>query len=87
MSACTILNTLYILKYRPDDSIWELKVRAEETYIINILKRSFDEVINDSVWDYLFKSFNDPNKAWVECEKKCHKSLVDYKYAVGYETN
>lgn len=54
---------------------------------INILKRPFDEVINDSVWDYLFKSFDDPNKAWVECEKKCHKSLVNYNYAVGYETN
>ena len=54
---------------------------------VNLFKRSFEEVINDDVWEHLFGSFNDPAKAWVECEKKCHKSLVDFDYAVGYETN
>ena len=54
---------------------------------VNLFKRSFEEVINDDVWAHLFGSFNDPTKAWVECEKKCHKSLVNFDYAVGYETN
>ena len=54
---------------------------------VNLFKRSFEEVIDDDVWDHLFGNLNNPNKAWVECENKCHKSLVDFKYAVGYETN
>lgn len=54
---------------------------------LNLKTRSLEEVMNDPVWDKLFSSFNDPCKAWVECEQKCHKDLVDDDYAVGYLTN
>lgn len=54
---------------------------------LNLKTRTLSEVLNDPVWDNLFSSFDNPDKAWVECEQKCHQSLVDYDYAVGYQTN
>lgn len=54
---------------------------------LNLKQRSLEEVLNDPIWDKLFSSFNNPCKAWVECEQKCHRDLVDHSYAVGYLTN
>ena len=54
---------------------------------LNIKERGLKAVLNDPVWDKLFCSFNDPTKAWVECEQKCHNKVVDHEYAVGYLTN
>jgi hypothetical protein len=54
---------------------------------LNLKIRSLQEVLEDPVWDKLFCSFDNPSKAWVECEQKCNSKLVDEKYAVGWLTN
>ena len=53
----------------------------------DLQQRSLDDVLDDPIWDKLFNTFDDPAKAWVECEQKCNCSLVDENYAVGYLTN
>jgi len=53
----------------------------------NLYQRSLDEVLNDDVWGKLFPTFDDPARAWVECEQKCGRDLVDENYAVGWLTN
>jgi MoaA/NifB/PqqE/SkfB family radical SAM enzyme len=54
---------------------------------LNLHTRSLNEILNDQTWEKLFKSFDSADKAWVECEQKCHCSLVDRQYAVGWLTN
>lgn len=54
---------------------------------LNLHQRSLSDVLKDPVWNKLFGSFDDPEKAWVECEQKCNCDLVDEKYAVGWLTN
>lgn len=54
---------------------------------LNLNTRSLDEVLNDPVWNSLAGSFDNPDKAWVECEQKCNCNLVDKEYAVGWLTN
>lgn len=54
---------------------------------LNLKNRDLEDVLNDSIWSKLFDSFDDPARAWVECEQKCNCQLVDEKYAVGYLTN
>lgn len=55
--------------------------------LLNLKQRSLEEILNDEVWCSLFHSFNKETKAWVECEQKCHKDLVNKEYAVGWFTN
>jgi len=54
---------------------------------LNLYTRTLDEILNDKVWEKLYNSFNSTDKAWVECEQKCHCSLVNQEYAVGWLTN
>jgi len=54
---------------------------------LNLHKRNLVEVLNDPIWNKLFHTFDNPNKAWVECEQKCNCRLVDKEYAVGWLTN
>lgn len=54
---------------------------------LNLHNRTLDEILNDPIWNNLFDSFDSHNKAWVECEQKCHCSLVNQDYAVGWLTN
>jgi MoaA/NifB/PqqE/SkfB family radical SAM enzyme len=54
---------------------------------LNLHTRTLDEILNDKVWEKLYNSFNSTDKAWVECEQKCHCSLVNQQYAVGWLTN
>lgn len=54
---------------------------------LNILNRPLIEVLEDDVWGKLFNTFNDRQKAWVECEQKCSCNLVNKEYAVGFLTN
>ena len=54
---------------------------------VNLSTRNLWEVLDDDVWEHLFHSFDMAEKAWVECEQKCHHDLVDQTYAVGYLTN
>jgi MoaA/NifB/PqqE/SkfB family radical SAM enzyme len=54
---------------------------------LNLKTRTLKEVLEDPVWSKLFDTFDDPAKAWVECEQKCNCSLVNQTYAVGWLTN
>jgi MoaA/NifB/PqqE/SkfB family radical SAM enzyme len=54
---------------------------------LNLHTRSLNEILNDQVWEKMYNSFNSTSKAWVECEQKCHHTLVDKEYAVGWLTN
>jgi MoaA/NifB/PqqE/SkfB family radical SAM enzyme len=54
---------------------------------LNLKTRSLQEVLDDPIWSKLFQSFDNNQQAWVECEQKCHCSLVDQNYAVGWHTN
>lgn len=55
--------------------------------LLDLKSRSLESIMRDPIWNKLSGSFDDPNKAWVECEQKCHCLLVDRDYAVGYFTN
>ena len=54
---------------------------------LNLYKNDLGTVLNNPIWDKFFNGLDDQDRAWVECEQKCHKHLVDEAYAVGYETN
>lgn len=54
---------------------------------LNLNTRSLEEVLADPAWHKLFDTFDDPDRAWVECEQKCGCNLVDENYAVGWFTN
>lgn len=54
---------------------------------LNLKTRSLNDVLEDPIWEKLFNTFDDPKKAWVECEQKCGCQLVDENYAVGWLTN
>lgn len=54
---------------------------------LNLNTRTIEEIILDPIWDKLFPTFDSTQKAWVECEQKCGKDLVDENYAVGWYTN
>ena len=54
---------------------------------LDLHTRDLHEVLEDPIWSKLFNSFQDQNKAWVECEQKCNCKLVDENYAVGWLTN
>ena len=54
---------------------------------LNLKTRTLTEVLTDPVWAKLFDTFDDPSKAWVECEQKCNCNLVGQSYAVGWLTN
>jgi MoaA/NifB/PqqE/SkfB family radical SAM enzyme len=54
---------------------------------MNLNLRTFDEIIADPLWKKCSQGFTDSTKTWVECSQKCSNTLVDEKYAVGWETN
>jgi MoaA/NifB/PqqE/SkfB family radical SAM enzyme len=54
---------------------------------LNLYQRSLEQILEDDIWASLFDSFDDPARAWVECEQKCGCGLVDEEYAVGWLTN
>ena len=50
--------------------------------------RSLEDIINDPVWEKLFKSWNHREGSFIECEEKCIKTQVEQEnYSVGYFTN
>lgn len=65
-----------------EDSFFTVNKQA-----LNLFNHSLEEVLNNPLWDKFFNSLDDQHRAWVECEQKCHTSLVTESYAVGYETN
>lgn len=54
---------------------------------LNLKTQSLTDVLKNPIWNKLFDTFDDPKKAWVECEQKCGCDLVDKEYAVGWLTN
>ena len=54
---------------------------------LNLKTHSLEEILNNPIWNQLFDTFNNTEKAWVECEQKCSSTLVDKEYAVGWLTN
>jgi MoaA/NifB/PqqE/SkfB family radical SAM enzyme len=54
---------------------------------LNLKTQSLTDILNNPIWNKLFDTFDDPKKAWVECEQKCGCNLVDKEYAVGWLTN
>jgi hypothetical protein len=54
---------------------------------LNLKTRSLTDILDDPIWNNLFKTFDDEKTAWVECEQKCNCALVDKEYAVGWLTN
>jgi hypothetical protein len=54
---------------------------------LSLHSRSLQDILEDEIWEKLFGTFNSQQRAWVECEQKCSKNLVDKNYAVGWLTN
>lgn len=54
---------------------------------MNLRNRSFEEIINDPLWNHCSNGWKDSSKSWVECSQKCSSNVVDEDYAVGWETN
>jgi hypothetical protein len=50
--------------------------------------RSLEDIINDPIWEKLFRSWSNREGAFIECEEKCHRHQVQQEnYSVGYLTN
>jgi len=54
---------------------------------LNLKNHTLQEVLDNPIWEKLFNTFDNSEKAWVECEQKCKCQIVDENYAVGYLTN
>jgi len=59
------------------------KYRSE----LNLKNHSLENVLNSPLWDKLLTSFDNKDKAWVECEQKCNIDLMTEEYGVGWLTN
>lgn len=57
-------------------------------HLMDLKSRTLEEIISDPVWEKLFGSFRNKDKAFIECEEKCNNCVVDdVNYSVGYLTN
>lgn len=75
------------LSYEDKVIKWDDSFFAKYKNNCNLKTRSLDEILNDEMWLKLTDGFANKNKSWVECSQKCSSHLVNYEYAVGYETN
>jgi len=66
---------------------WQDSFFAKYRDQMNLHNRSFNEIINDPLWNKCSRGFVDSSRTWVECEQKCSSTIVDQNYAVGWETN
>lgn len=66
---------------------WNDSFFAKHRQQLNLHNRTFDEIVSDPLWNQCSQGFTDKSKTWVECSQKCSTSVVDEKYAVGWETN
>jgi MoaA/NifB/PqqE/SkfB family radical SAM enzyme len=66
---------------------WQDSFFAKHRQQMNLHNRTFDEIINDPLWNKCSQGFSDLSKTWVECSQKCSSLIVDENYAVGWETN
>ncbi len=58
---------------------------AKHRHELSVKTNTLENVLNHDLWEKLFNSWK--KSPWVECSLKCKKDIVDYDYAVGYETN
>lgn len=85
---CSWVSYPYVSLHTPRKTIhFPQSFHQQHRQQLNLKHRSLPEVMNDPIWNKLFGSFDSEDKAWVECEQKCHCSLVDTNYAVGWLTN
>ena len=57
-------------------------------HLFDLNQRSFEDVINDPIWEKLFRSWKNKEGSFIECEEKCINSAVSNEnYSVGYLTN
>lgn len=74
-------NTGKILKL--EDSLFR---RYEHLFDAN--SRTLEEIINDPIWEKLFKSWEKREGSFIECEEKCiNQQVKQENYSVGYLTN
>lgn len=66
---------------------WENSFFSQYREHMNLRNRPLEEIINDPLWNLCSRGWTDQSKTWVECSQKCSQSLVNEKYAVGWETN
>jgi len=66
---------------------WKDSFFAKYRERMNLNHRSFEEIINDPLWNKCSQGFRNSDQTWVECSQKCSTQIVDEKYAVGWETN
>lgn len=57
-----------ILKHK--DSLW---VKYRDVFDIN--KRSLDEILLDPIWEKLKSGWRNPDRTFIECEKKCSRNF------------
>lgn len=53
----------------------------------NLLKKDFDQVVANPLWEKLFNSFSDQKKCFIECEIKCRHEVMSPDYKVGWFLN
>lgn len=74
-------NTGKILKL--EDSLFR-----KYEHLFDAHTRTLEEIINDDIWIKLFKSWNNREGSFIECEEKCINHQVKQEnYSVGYLTN
>jgi MoaA/NifB/PqqE/SkfB family radical SAM enzyme len=66
---------------------WPDSFFAKYRQQMNLNNRTFEEIIQDPLWNMCSNGFTNPAKTWVECSQKCSTNLVTENYAVGWETN
>ena len=66
---------------------WQDSFFARYRDQMNLHNRSFEEIINDPLWNKCSQGWNNSDKTWVECGQKCSQTLVDQEYSVGWLTN
>ena len=85
---CSWVSFPYVSMSTARKTIW-FKDSLHQQYRdrFNLKTRTLQEVLDDDAWAKLFDTFDDQDRAWVECEQKCNRHVVDENYAVGWLTN
>jgi MoaA/NifB/PqqE/SkfB family radical SAM enzyme len=85
---CSWVSFPYVNMSTPRKTIW-FKDSFHQVHRnkLSLHSRSLQDILEDEIWEKLFGTFNSQQRAWVECEQKCSKNLVDKNYAVGWLTN
>lgn len=66
---------------------WSDSFFAQYRDRMNLNHRSLEEITADPLWNLCSRGWTDSQHTWVECGQKCHSTVVDREYAVGWETN